>query len=143
MEKRWEPGGEAIDGESFGEVIAAEPFVVIHFWAAWDAHERDMDRALQPVRDEFEDRVRFRSADIDRPDLVPSCQACGVVNVPTLVGFVRGRKAWTVVGLRQADELRALVSGLVGEEDSARRSGEPTSSVQQPRREQAWKHSSS
>lgn len=113
MAERWEPAAPPIDAATFEGLVATEAFVVIHFWAEWDAYDRQLDRALGSVRAEFAGRVAFRSADVDRPDLVPVCRACGVVNVPALACFAHGRLVDTLVGLRSAVELLQLVTGLV------------------------------
>jgi thioredoxin-like negative regulator of GroEL len=114
MADRWQPEAPPIDPVAFEMIVATEPFVVLHFWAVWDAYDRHLDRALQPVRAEFADRVTFRSADVDQPDLVPVCRACDVVNVPALACFVHGQRECTLVGVRSTAELRRLVAGLVG-----------------------------
>lgn len=119
MPDRWEPASPAIDGESFEATLAREPIVLIHFWAEWNACDRDQDRALQHVRAEFAGRISVRSADVDRTEVEPVWRACGVSNVPTLAGFVRGRKVWTIGGLRTEAELRALLAGLVSEASRA------------------------
>ena len=113
MAERWHPESPPIDAAEFEALIATEAFVVLHFWAEWDIYDRQLDRALAPVRAEFADRVAFRSADVDQLDLVPVCRTCDIVNVPALVCFARGRREHTLVGLRPSTELRQLVAGLV------------------------------
>lgn len=114
MTARWEPGVLPIEAATFAALVADEPFVVLHFWAEWNAYDRQLDRALRPIRAEFADRVVFRSVDVDQPDLVPMCRACEVANVPALAFFAHGRRELTLVGLRSTAELRQVVEGLVG-----------------------------
>jgi len=94
-------------------VLAGNPVVVLHFWAAWNGYDRRFDLTLAAIRREFEGRAVFRSIDIDEPELVPFCRACAVVNVPALGFFARGERVETVIGMRSGDELRAKLDGLL------------------------------
>lgn len=113
MAERWQPEAPAIDVAAFDVLIATSAFVVVHFWAEWDAYDRQLDRALGPIRSEFADRVAFRSADVDQPDLASVCRACEFVNVPALAFFAHGKRQRTLVGLRTTAEIRQLVAELV------------------------------
>ena len=110
MSNCWQPESLPIDAGSFATLVATEPCLVIHFWAEWNGYDRQLDSLLNPIREEFANRVTFRSADIDEIGLVPVCQACKVVNVPALVCFAHGVRKWTLVGVRSRAEWRQHIS---------------------------------
>jgi thiol-disulfide isomerase/thioredoxin len=119
MAERWRPGSPPVTAADLPAVLASGPVVVIHFWAAWNGVDRLFEPQFAAVRREFEGRIAFRSADVDEPDLEPFCRESGVVNVPALGCFVRGRRVKTIIGARPEDELRAEFIRLVGDNGRA------------------------
>ena len=85
------------------------PAVVLHYWAAWDLHDREMDERPAAVRDEYANRVCFRSCDVDRPENRPFIQ--GIANIPALGCFIRSRRFKSIIGLRSEEELRSVLDG--------------------------------
>ncbi len=81
------------------------PKLIVHFWAKWDAHDRNMDANLRPAIERFDDRVEFRSLDIDIPQLHDICRDAGIVNVPSLVFFSCGNTDRVLVGVRKSDAI--------------------------------------
>jgi thioredoxin-like negative regulator of GroEL len=113
MTAGWHPGSPPVTGTEWGDLLAAHPVVVVHFWAVWNGVDRLFDQQLRPVREELAGLIEFRSADVDDPSLNEVCRECEVVNVPVLACFVRGRRVATIVGARPAEELRAWFHWLV------------------------------
>jgi thiol-disulfide isomerase/thioredoxin len=116
----WCPGSPPIDSSGFDSLVAHEPYVVLHFWAEWNGHDRQLDKVLAPLRDEFAGRVAFRSVDIERPDLEPIWKACGVKNVTELACFAHGKKTASLIGIRSTAEYKKMLSELVGDGLQAR-----------------------
>lgn len=103
----WHPSTAALDFRDWSEALSGNPVVVVHVWAAWDRHDRDMDARLAAVRPAHEPDILFLSLDCDREDAVPLLRACSVINIPALICFVRSRFHETRVGLYTEQALNA------------------------------------
>jgi hypothetical protein len=99
----WRPGAPPVTA---GDLAACE-VLVLHYWAIWDRYDRDMDRLLAPLREEFAGRICFRSCDTDRPE-----------NRPFIYDLATGRP-W---GFSSAAGARASSSGRVRPTSCASRS---------------------
>ncbi|TWT96446.1 thioredoxin family protein [Neorhodopirellula pilleata] len=75
------------------------PKLIVHFWAKWDAHDRNMDANLRPAIEQFDDNVEFRSLDIDVPQLHDVCREAGIVKVPSLAFYSNGDVDRVLVGV--------------------------------------------
>ncbi|WP_152051335.1 thioredoxin family protein [Tautonia marina] len=113
MRPEWQPSSEVLDATALSEVLARHPVVVLHVWAVWNQVDRQCDERLRVVREEFADRVVFGAIDADDPEQGAFLRSWAVGNLPAIVGFVRGARVETVVGLRPVVELRARVAGWV------------------------------
>lgn len=80
--------------------------VVIHYWAQWDLHDREMDRRIVAMTADYAGRVCVRSCDVDKPDNRPFI--CGIANIPALGCFIRGKWHESRIGLRAEAELRSF-----------------------------------
>jgi thioredoxin 1 len=115
MAQPWQPDSPSVTAAELPALLTEEPVVVIHFWAAWNGVERQFEPRFALLRREFEQRIAFRSADVDDPELQEFCRDSEVVNVPALGCFVRGRRIKTIVGARSDDELRLEFTRLIAE----------------------------
>jgi thioredoxin-like negative regulator of GroEL len=110
----WRPGSPPVTAAELADVLARHPVVVFHFWAIWNTSDRAFDAVLTPLRRDFEDRIAFRSVDVDDPELRSFCLECEVANVPVLALFVSGRRVKTLMGVRPEAELRTEFGRLHG-----------------------------
>lgn len=101
----WSPSTVPVSAADF----AGPPILVLHYWAVWDLIDREMDERLGTLRDEYGDRVCFRSCDVDREQNNSYLQ--GVENVPALGCFIRGKWIQSLIGLRSVEELRLVFDG--------------------------------
>lgn len=88
------------------------PVLVLHYWAIWNLHDRTMDQLLLSLRQEYDDRICFRSCDTDRAENRPFIQ--GIANIPALGCFLGGKWVKSIVGMRPADTLRSTFDELLG-----------------------------
>jgi hypothetical protein len=104
------------------------PKLIVHFWAKWDAHDRRMDTNLRPAIERFNDRVEFRSLDIDVPQLHDVCRDAGILNVPSLVFYAEGNVDRLLVGVRDSDviinEIESWLASTKPDDKAVNRSGE-------------------
>lgn len=99
----WAPSTSPVTESDFH----AFSVVVLHYWANWNLHDREMDRRIASLRDEYSRRICFRSCDTDRAENQPLIQ--GIADIPTLGCFIHGRWFQSIIGLRSEDELRSVL----------------------------------
>ena len=107
----WSPSTGPVAPEDF----EACPVLVLHYWAIWDLLDREMDKRLAVLREEYADRICFRSCDTDRAENEPFIQ--GIANLPALGCFIRGKWFKSLIGLRPVEELRSALDGWLAEAD--------------------------
>src|SRR5437762_2211766 len=101
----WRPQTQGIDLATLPKALVRHPLVVVHFWAVWNLHDREMDEILQGLMPRYAGRVEFRSLDVDIAEGHDFCRGCRILNLPALAAFVRGVWIETLIGLRQRVEL--------------------------------------
>jgi len=58
-----------LTGASFTEFIRVHRFVLVHFWAGWNGHDRKMKEVIESeIPSGVEKRVAFGSLDTDPPE---------------------------------------------------------------------------
>ena len=101
----WSPSTGPVTAKDF----RACPVLVLHYWAIWDHHDREMDKRLAVLREEYVNRICFRSCDVDGAENQSFIQ--GVANIPALGCFIRGKWFKSLIGLRSEQELRSVLDG--------------------------------
>ena len=102
----WLPAVAAVLPEDFDRAITNNPVVVVHFWASWNAYDRQMDAWLWTLRPQFEPRVTLLSFDTGPEEAWGVCRRLGLSNLPALVCFVGGQHHATRLGSRAEVESR-------------------------------------
>lgn len=105
----WRPKAVRLTGNSFQEVLSNEGDIAVHFWAAWNQYDREMDELIQKLEPRLCGWIKFYSCDIDDPLNVELCKELGVVSVPCLVVFRSGKKQAHIIGLQDVVELAAAI----------------------------------
>lgn len=72
--------------------------VVVDFWAEWCAPCRMLSPVLEEIADEFGDKIRVVTVNVDDQPSLASHYV--VTSVPTLLVFIDGKIVKTVVGGR-------------------------------------------
>jgi thioredoxin-like negative regulator of GroEL len=78
-------------------------WLLVHFWARWNAHDRQMDAVLNRLM--LPAGVKLRSCDVDEQAEFAKKNQVG--NIPALALFSRGHRIDTLIGLRDEDSLQA------------------------------------
>jgi hypothetical protein len=115
----WSPRTPPVTREDFDTC----PVLVVHYWAVWDLHDREMDERLAPLREAYADRICFRSCDTDRPENQPFIH--GIATVPALGCFIRGTWHQSLIGLRSVEELRVVFVNWMAAADALERTTTP------------------
>ena len=105
----WRPKATPLTGDSFQDVLSNEEDIAVHFWAAWNQYESEMDKLIQKLEPRLSGWITFYSCNIDDPLNVELCKELGVVSVPCLLVFRSGKKQAHIIGLRDEMELAAEV----------------------------------
>jgi len=74
-----------------------------------------MDKRLAALRDQYSDRICFRSCDIDRAENKAFIQ--GIANIPALGCFIRGKWFKSLIGVRAVDEFRSVLDSWLAAAD--------------------------
>lgn len=102
----------AVTDDTFAaEVLESERPVLVDFWAAWCPPCRVMDPVIATLAAERPD-IRFVKVDVDnhpRPGIDH-----GILSMPTLLLFDRGREVLRLVGSRPTHRLRQEIEAVLG-----------------------------
>lgn len=101
----WIPSTPALDEEDLRSPV----LTVVHYWAIWDLHDREMDGRLAAICPDYDGRINFRSCDVDRPENRRFLS--DIANVPTIGSYFRGLRFKVTVGVRSKTELRHMLDG--------------------------------
>ncbi|HWL07978.1 MAG TPA: thioredoxin family protein, partial [Planctomicrobium sp.] len=112
-ERSWSPSTPDVRGHDVDELCRQHSAIAIHFWATWNRVDREMDRSIQNIVDQFAGRVRFVSCEIDLPENLELCQRFGVSNIPALGLLVSDCPPQLVVGCREPKQLAAEIERLL------------------------------
>ncbi len=99
----WSPSTVPVVERDFDEY----QILVLHYWAAWDKIDREMDKLLATLREEYVGRICFRSCDVDRAENQAFINE--IANIPALGCFIGGKWFNNLIGLRSVDELRSMI----------------------------------
>lgn len=91
----------------FKNIINSSKPVLVDFYADWCGPCKQMPPILKQVKDELREHVRIIKVDVDRnPNIATKYQ---IRSIPTLMLFKDGEAKWTGMGVRSANEIKALV----------------------------------
>ena len=92
------------------EITSASVPVIVDFCATWCGPCRAQAPILEQLQTELGDEVKICKVNVDeQPEL---CKQFGVMSIPTLIFFKNGQQVDKTVGLKSADELKVLLSGI-------------------------------
>jgi len=110
MTSDWTPSTPPLTAATFVSTVRQHRYVAIHFWAEWNSSDREFDEFMAPLRDEFDDRILFRSIDVDDPSLAAVMVAAPVLNVPALGIWRDGLRERIVIGLQNEASWRLILA---------------------------------
>lgn len=93
--------------ETFQEVILADQYVLVDFFATWCQPCNMMHPVLEQVKKVLGDRIRIIKVDVDRHNNVAADYR--VQSVPTLMLFKQGEVLWRSSGAMSKADLLAML----------------------------------
>ncbi|MEX1012918.1 MAG: thioredoxin [Waddliaceae bacterium] len=97
-----------LNDNNFDEEIASG-ITIVDFYADWCGPCRMMEPVMEELASSLEE-VKVAKFDIESSQAKPA--ALGVTSIPTIIIFKDGNEEKRIVGVKDAEELKALVAEL-------------------------------
>ena len=96
-----------VDDESFSNTIA-QGVVLVDFYADWCGPCRMLSPILEALASDMSDKVQVAKLDVDHaPKTTTTYQ---ITSVPTMIVFKNGKESERIVGLKDLETLKQIVS---------------------------------
>jgi thioredoxin 1 len=96
-----------VDDNSF-ETVIANGTVLVDFYADWCGPCRVLSPILEALANEMQDKVTVVKLDVDQSPKVS--QELQIRSIPTMILYKGGKEVNRIIGLKDLDTLRKLVS---------------------------------
>lgn len=102
----------AVTDQSFeADVLKAEDFVLVDFWAEWCGPCRMIAPALEEIGRDYKGRVTVVKVDIDSNPETPT--TFGVRSIPTMILFKNGKPVAQQMGALPKSQLKAWLDAHI------------------------------
>lgn len=102
-----------ISDKSFdGEVLNAKGPVLVDFWADWCGPCRMVGPIVEELAAEYKGKLKVGKLNVDENTQAPT--SYGVMNIPTLIFFNKGKEVERIVGALPMAELKKKVDEVLG-----------------------------
>lgn len=89
------------------EVLESELPVLVDFWAAWCTPCRMIAPIIEELAKEYDNKVKIGKVDVDENS--DTASRYGIMSIPTLVFFKKGRAMEQIVGALNKSELKKKI----------------------------------
>ena len=93
------------------EVLQSEIPVVVDFWASWCGPCKLIAPVLDKIADKYENKLKICKVDVDQEGVISAEHM--VMSIPTLIFFKDGAVVNKLVGVKNFDELSAVVDKII------------------------------
>lgn len=111
-EKIWLPQTPSATAAKFCNLIESGQPLAIHFWAQWDAHDKEVDKTLAAIAPRLAGWVDLYSCDIEDQANHQWCSELDIYAIPCVIVFAGGAARHRIVGMR--DEMTMARDILIG-----------------------------
>lgn len=96
-----------VDSETFESAVEGGEVVVVDFYADWCGPCKVVAPIMEQLSSEYNGRVKFTKLDVDNsPDIA---NKFGIMSIPTLIVFKKGKPVERFVGAAPAQYYRDLI----------------------------------
>ncbi|MCX8125561.1 MAG: thioredoxin [Dehalococcoidia bacterium] len=92
-------------------VLEAKLPVLVDFWAEWCGPCRALAPVVEELSREYSGKIDFAKVNVDEHSTLAS--QYGIMSIPTLIIFKKGKPAEQVVGFRPKAELKKLLDSHI------------------------------
>jgi thioredoxin 1 len=85
-----------VNDDNFNSTLKAHELLVVDFWAPWCSPCRMVGPIIEQLAAEYAGKVTFGKINVDENQMVP--ESFGIMSIPTIVIFNRGKAVETLVG---------------------------------------------
>ncbi|MBP7185024.1 MAG: thioredoxin [Saprospiraceae bacterium] len=93
---------------SFKDLINGDKPVLVDFFAEWCGPCKMMTPILHELSKKVGDKVKIVKIDVDKNSTLAANM--GVMGVPTLMLFNKGKQVWSRAGVSSAPQLEAIIN---------------------------------
>ena len=93
--------------ETFKDIIANEPLVLVDFYATWCQPCKMMHPVLEQLKKDLDDKIRILKLDVDKNQ--PLAEQYRVQSVPTLILFSQVNNVWRQSGAVPLQALKNII----------------------------------
>ena len=101
-----------IKDDNFSEYLAANPLLVVDFWATWCGPCKAIAPTIEALAADYEGRVAFGKCNVDDAFDLPVQYS--VRNIPTVLFFKNGQLVDQMVGAAQRSAYEDKIKELIG-----------------------------
>lgn len=99
--------------EEFKFFTKNNPFVIIHFWAEWNATDYLTKNIFQKLDSELNNQILFGLIDVDNEIFLNLCKEIPILNVPTIIYFKNGETIAIEIGLKTKEYFQEKINKLL------------------------------
>lgn len=102
---------EVSEADFPNEVLKSSTPVVVDFWAQWCGPCKMLGPIFEELSKDYKDKVKFVKFNVDMGESVPG--EYGVMSIPTLIMFHKGKEVERVIGALPKDRLKSVIDSML------------------------------
>ncbi len=102
-----------VNQANFNKVVAESSLpVLVDFWAEWCGPCRAVGPVVEELAKDYAGKINFAKINVDENPTLAS--QYGIMSIPTIIVFRKGKLAEQVVGFRSKSELKKILDAQLG-----------------------------